>query len=634
MELLHLEDSTNDAVLLQDLVQRELPQCNIRTVATKKDFEAALEQGGIDLIMSDYSMGGFDGLSALEIAHERHPEIPFIFVSGTIGEERAIDALRRGASDYVLKDRPARLVPAIRLALQRASDNAQHREALKRIREQAAWLDKARDAICVTDLAGRITYWNASAERVHGWSAQEAMGRQAGDLLFPGDGARWRQLADEVRQTGQWNGDLLLHDKDANTLTIESRWTLVTDNDGSRQSILMIGTDITERRKLETQVLRNQRMESIGMLAGSVAHDLNNVLTPILMGCELLESQLAETPGGQVMQSMQASARHGAALVQQLTAFARGSEGHRTPVQMASLLRDIKRILTQSLAPKIELRLNLTETPWLISADATQLNQVVINLCLNARDAMPNGGRLELRTQNLEVGPELKERVATAKPGRFLHISVTDNGTGIPPEVLSKIFEPFFTTKGIGKGTGIGLSTVANIIKTHGGFMHVESQVGAGTTFHLYFPALPDAKDGVPGKTVGEANGGRGQGVLVVDDDEAVLQMFTQLLEKAGYRVFPASDAIQGLTEYERHRSDIALVITDMVMPGMDGSTLIQALRGLQPALKIIAVTGVVSSDALKGLRCDGPPIELLRKPLKAEELFGAIERESSPMAS
>jgi len=490
MRLLHLEDSALDAALIESVVQEEWPQCRIQRVQTRAEFQSALEGGGFDLILSDFSMPGFDGLSALELARSRCPDKPYVFISGTIGEERAIQALKCGAADYVLKDRPTRLVPAIRQALALGDEAKGRRMAEDQLREQAVLLDKARDVIIATDPEHRITYWNASAEHLYGWTHAEVNGRKLDDIGLHTDPERLRAAREKLAVDGEWRGDFQKRTKNGDILQIETTWSLVPGPDGRPRSILIIDTDVTEKRKLEAQLLHAERLDSIGMLAGGVAHDLNNVLAPILIATEILHGRLTGAQDLRFIESIRNSAEHAAALVRQLVAFAHGAEGERTEIDVAGLLEDVRTLLHATLPKSIKLSATADLPLWPILADATQVKQVLLNLCINARDAMPGGGRIEIHIANAIVDEKLAQRNPGTKAGPCLHVLVRDTGTGIPAAILGKIFDPFFTTKGFGKGTGLGLSMAVGIVKSHGGFLKVESQVGQGTTFELFFPAL------------------------------------------------------------------------------------------------------------------------------------------------
>jgi len=490
MRILHLEDSANDAELIEDVLRREWPLCTIERVSTRAAYEEALQRAEFDLVLSDYSLPDFDGLTALELARTRCPGRPFIFLSGTIGEERAVDALKRGATDYVMKNRPSRLLASVLQAFARADDRERQRVAEARIREQASLLDKARDAICVTGLDLRVTYWNARAAELYGWTTVEALGQDLRALVFAPDDDRFTEARDRLLATGEWSGELRTRHRQGGTILVESRWTRVDDPGGGPDSILFLNTDVTERRRLETQLLRSQRLESIGNLAGGIAHDLNNMLAPIVMACNLLQIQLTKPEELSLVGTIENSAQHGAALIRQLLAFARGAEGSRAELSVAAAMTDLEMLLHSTLGRRIELKIRSAPGLPPILADVTQFNQVMINLCVNARDAMPGGGCIEIATTQIDLDETATRAHPGVAPGPYVQIAVADTGVGIPPEIIDHIFDPFFTTKANDKGTGLGLSTVRGIMKGHQGFIVAESTVGTGTTFFLYFPAL------------------------------------------------------------------------------------------------------------------------------------------------
>lgn len=626
MHLLHLEDSDTDAELIANVIKREWPACCISHVSHAADYRAAIEKGGIDLILSDYSLPGFDGLSALAIARAHCPATPFLFLSGTIGEERAVEALKRGAHDYVLKDRPHRLVPAIRQAMALVEETERSRRAEAQLREQALLLDRARDAIIATDLEHRIAYWNASAERLYGWKAGEVFGHRLDEVGLGFDLERFAAARAQVLGSGEWRGDFRLRTKSGETVLVESTWSLVVENDGRPRSILAIDTDVTERKKLETQLLRAQRMESIGTLAGGVAHDLNNVLTPILLSIDLLKTRVISDEDRRLIEKTRASATHGAALVQQLLAFARGADGKRTPIDPPKALHELQSLVRQSLPPSIALSVRAEGQVWPIQADATQFNQVLINLCLNARDAMPHGGRIEIATANVAVDAGLARANPGVSAGPFVRISVADTGLGISSSLLEKIFDPFFTTKAAGKGTGLGLSMVAGIMKSHGGFVQVESEPGRGAVFHLYFPAQPQPAAAIV-RDEQPAAGGGGEAILLIDDEPVVRDTLQLLLQRAGYRVIPAPDGTAGLTEFTRHENEISLVITDMMLPDQSGVEVVKALRRRRSALPIIAISGMMASGNFDELLHLQPRVECLAKPLSPRALLTAVRQ-------
>ena len=363
------------------------------------------------------------------------------------------------------------------------------RVAHERIREQAALLDKAQDAIIVHDLNWRVAYWNRSAERVYGWTAVEVFDRNIEQ--FVGGAIEKLQVAKaETLAQGEWFGELRQKTRSGNDITVQSSWSLVRDDAGAPKSILVINTDITEKKNLEIQFLRAQRMDSIGTLAGGIAHDLNNVLSPIVMGAELLVKTEKDEKRLKLLKTMATSAVRGADMVKQVLTFARGHEGERTPIQIAHILKEMQKVARETFPKSITMETKIADDAALISGDSTQVHQILLNLCVNARDAMPDGGKIIAELANVTLSEAAAKKIAGAKSGNYVVLSVKDTGTGIPPELQDKIFEPFFTTKEIGKGTGLGLSTVISIIKGHDAFLELISEVGKGATFRIYFPVV------------------------------------------------------------------------------------------------------------------------------------------------
>ncbi|HVU32399.1 MAG TPA: response regulator [Opitutaceae bacterium] len=626
MKILHLEDSDADAELIENVLRREWPDLSMWRVYQEDDYEAALRHGGFDLILSDYSLPGFDGLSALAAARQQRPEVPFLFLSGTIGEERAVEALKRGATDYILKDRPSRLLAAIRQALAFVSESSRRMRAEESVREQASLLDKARDAIIATNLDLRIMYWNASAERMYGLRAVDVIGRRLDGIGLGYDPGRFAGARAEVLTKGEWRGDFRVQTSRGTAVIVESTWSLVCEPDGRPRSILAIDTDVTERRKLEAQLVRAQRMESIGTLAGGVAHDLNNVLTPILLTIDLLADHANGNEERGLIDQTRASARHGAALVKQLLAFARGADGERKVLDLVAAFGSVEPLIRQCLPASISLTVRHVRPPWPVEANGTQLSQVLVNLALNARDAMPRGGRLEIETDNTLVDPAMAAANPGTEPGLFVRISVSDTGTGIPADILDQIFDPFFTTKPVGKGTGLGLSMVSGILKSHRGFVQVESELGRGTTFHLYFPARQPVSVAPP-REPSASNDAAGVGVLLVDDEPAVRETLRLLLQRAGYGIIAAGDARSAMREFEQRRTEIALVITDMMLPDGSGVDVVKRIRASAPRLPIIAISGMMASGNFDELLELQPPVECLAKPLPPRMLLSAAER-------
>jgi two-component system cell cycle sensor histidine kinase/response regulator CckA len=504
------------------------------------------------------------------------------------------------------------------------SDITERKRAEERIREQAALLDQAQDAIFVRDLEQNILFWNKGAEHIYGWTAEEAVGKNAKDLMFKEHSKQFDAARQEVLKNGEWKGEVHQIRSDGADIVVESRWTLVRDDRGFPKSILVINTDITEKKRMESQFLRAQRMESIGTLAGGIAHDLNNVLSPILMAIDMLQLKVTDETSQKWLEVMRTNAKRGGDMVRQVLSFARGVEGERVALQPKHLIKEIVKILRETLPKSIEINFQIPNDLWIISADTTQMHQVLMNLCVNARDAMPEGGSISISAENVFVDENYARMHIEAKAGRFVMISVSDTGPGMSPEIQSRIFEPFFTTKEMTKGTGLGLSTALTIVKSHGGFINVYSELHKGSQFALYLPALD-----TPGTVESSALQtdlplGNGELILVVDDEESIREITRGTLETFGYTVVTASDGTEALALYADKKNDIALVLTDMVMPFMDGPATIRALQRMNPRVRIIAASGLGAGQRAGEGVLEGVSV-FLSKPYTAEKLLKSL---------
>ena len=496
----------------------------------------------------------------------------------------------------------------------------------EQIREQAALLDKAQDAIAVHDLEGSIVYWNKSAARMYGWEAGEILGKNASEMLYKR--VSFSPSSNPLKgalDTGEWSGELKQTTKDGKEIVVQSRWTLVRDNDGEPKSLLVISSDMTEKKRLEAQVLRTQRMESIGTLAGGIAHDLNNVLSPILLSINLLEGKLVDDKSKEILKIVESSAKRGGALVKQVLTFARGFEGERLLMALSHIIKEMQTFAMQSFPKSVELRTNLPKNLWCIRGDPTQVHQVLLNLCVNARDAMPNGGMVTISAENTTLDRNYAAMNPEAKPGPYVLLKVKDTGTGIPPEVLDRIFEPFFTTKEVGKGTGIGLSTLHAIVKGHGGFVTIQTEVGKGTEFGVYLPAIESSSADASEAQETKIPEGSGQLVLVADDEPLIREITKDSLERHGYKIVVANDGIEALSLYLQHKDEVKLVVLDMIMPYMDGASTIRALEKLNPDVKFVAVSG--SSEKFKAAEAASrKPIRFLSKPYTTDKLLRTLD--------
>lgn len=574
-----------------------------------------------DVYLFDYRLGSHNGLELLREALSYGCIAPIILLTGQGDHEVDLEAMKAGAADYLDKSLLGAplLERSIRYAIER-------KQAEQKIREQAALLDIATDAIIVRDLEHKIIFWNKGAERLYGWQAAEVLGKDLHKLLYKSKSFQLETAAKVILEKGEWQGELPQTTQNGKNLIVESRWTLVYDETKQPKSILSVSTDITEKKQLEAQFLRAQRMESIGTLASGIAHDLNNVLTPILMTAQLLETQLHDDYSRRLLPILISNARRGASLVKQVLSFARGLEGKFTIIQIKHIVTEIKQILRETFPKSITISTDIPSNLGTICGDATQLHQVLMNLCVNARDAMPQGGTLTISAKSIFIDENYARLNIDAQVGSYIFLTVTDTGMGIPSHILDRIFEPFFTTKEIGKGTGLGLSTVIGIVKGHGGFVKVYSEIGVGTQFQVYFPAI-DTPETMP---IAESSLPKGQGelILVVDDEMAIREITKASLETYNYKAITASNGIEAVAIYAEHRDRICVVLTDMMMPSMDGPTTIRTLQKINPDVKIIAVSGLSSSDKLSQAAGTGVKT-FLSKPYTTQELLEAIERVS-----
>ncbi len=519
LKILIVEDNSDDA----DLALAALGRAGFEPDWQRVETEAAyLEKlnGGLDLVLSDYQMPAFNGLRALELLKQSGLEIPFILVSGTIGEETAVEAMRQGATDYLLKDRLTRLGAAVTHALEESR--------LRRERAKTAEALRAAHA---------------------------------------------------------------------------------------------------ELGQLQEQIFRAQRVEAIGTLAGGIAHDLNNILAPVLMAPALLREYARSDHERRLLDLIEQGALRGSNVVRQLLAFSRGTGGERVSVDLRHLLNEMIGIMRETFPREIVIKYAAQTGLRPVSGDPTQIHQVIMNLCVNARDAMPAGGTLSLGARNVELSSADVQIHASAKPGLHVALSVTDTGDGIAPAIVDRIFDPFFTTKAPTKGTGLGLSTVLGIIRGHHGFVTVTSELGSGTTFAIYLPAAAEAV-GVPAPASADAApSGHGELILVVDDEEPIRTATRLLLESHGYRVVTASEGAEALASFVENRGDVRLVLTDLMMPVMGGVNLIRALHLLEPGVRVLATSGLTQQENQVKLE-DVGVYGIIEKPCDPHELLKAIQQQ------
>lgn len=618
IKVLFIDDDEDDYILTRYWFSEfQVANYELEWVNNYEAARNAIARDQHDIYLVDYRLGPESGLELLREAIANGCCSPIILLTGQGDWEIDIEAIKAGAADYLEKSQLTAplLERSIRYAIER-------KQTEHKIREQAALLDVATDAIFVCDLDEKILFWNKAAQSLYSWKKEEAINKKTRVLWHEKHVSQVEKALSIMMKHGSWQGELHQKTKSGKEIIVESRWTLVHEFGNKAQSILIVNTDITQKKQLEAQFLRAQRLESIGTLASGIAHDLNNILAPILMTAQLFEAQVHDERSRRLLQILITNAKRGATLVKQVLSFTRGIDGDRTILQLKHLIVEIQQIIRETFPKSIEVSTQISQNLWPVCGDATQLHQVLMNLCVNARDAMPNGGTLKILAENLLIDENYAKMHIDAKVGHQIVITVSDGGIGIQTEILDRIFEPFFTTKQVGKGTGLGLSTVLGIIKSHGGFIDVVSVQGKGSQFKVYLPAqetaetIEEQEQGLPS--------GQGELILVVDDEPAIRDVTKTSLESHNYKAITASDGIEAIALYAEHRDQISLVLTDMLMPSMDGITTIRTLRKINPNVKIIAVSGLTSQDKVN-IAYDMGIKAFLYKPYTASQLLQTI---------
>jgi PAS domain S-box-containing protein len=661
VNMLLVEDNLAEARLLQEILKgTAFKRFDLVHVKRLWDAIAHLHKESFDIILLDLTLPDSQGLESLDALVKQAPNLPIVVLTNTNDEELAVQAVRRGAQDYLVKRHINQelLVRSLRYAIQRKQAAEAVREANEileqRVQERTHELETAnkqlqreiakrqqmQERLELAQKAGKIgTFeWNIQASTVTCAAELEALyGLEPGS--FGNQHDRWLQsihpddrpkVEQELWQAVQSNQGLETEFRIL-TPTQEVRWIAVKSSlfhDANQRPQRMIGIhmDITEKKQFETQFLRAQRLESLGTLASGIAHDLNNVLTPILAVVQLLPLRLPTLNDStqQLLKSLEVSALRGAELVKQILSFARGVEGKRITLQLHHLLQESQAIIEQTFPKSIVLQPEIPSDLWLIAADVTQLHQVFMNLFVNARDAMPHGGTLTIHAENCRLDPHQARLHPEAEAEAYVVVSVRDTGIGIPPENLNRIFDPFFTTKEIGKGTGLGLSAVLGIVKSHGGFVDVQSQPGQGSTFKVYLPTTQsDLESALPNTALQPGNQAL---ILVIDDEVVICEVIKTMLENYNYQVLTASNGHDAIALFHQHQADIQVVLMDVMMPGMDGLTVLPILHQLNPHIHAIAMSGIHSTEAVAQTEKQGFQ-DFLPKPFTAQELLDAIGR-------
>jgi len=635
IRVLMVEDSPSDAELIVRVLQKAGFDPDWRRVEDAPEMTAALAEQGWDVVIADYSLPQFDAPRALQLVREAELDIPFIVVSGSIGEEPAVTMMKSGAHDYLMKDRTARLGPAVERELREAEMRGERRQAVEALRKSEALyrslVDHLPQRVFLKDRG--LVYVSCN------WAYAQDLGIEPEQIVGKDDFAFYpRHLADAYRADDQAviaSG----HAKDIEEeylVGTETRWVHTIkvpyhDEACAVTGVLGIFEDVTDRKRaeeereaLEAQIGHMQRLESVGRLAGGVAHDFNNLLVVIFGGCEMLLTQLPQTEPaarGRVMDVLGAAER-ARDLTKQLLAFSRRQVLRTLPLDMNRVVSGVTKMLRRLIGEDIEVVSILQPDLATVMGDAAQLEQVLVNLAVNARDAMPSGGQLAIETANVVLDAEYAETHPSVQPGPHVVLIVRDTGNGMDRETQKRIFEPFFTTKEEGKGTGLGLAMVYGIVKQHNGSIWVYSEPGQGTTLKVYLPVVPDAAVETS-EPLKRRSAGGGETVLLVEDDEAVRKVVSMMLSAHGYRVIEAA-APERAVEVATAGEEFSLLLTDMVMPGMNGRELYRHILDLRPGVKALFMSGYThDSAALRDMAHERLP--LLEKPFTTSDLAAKV---------
>lgn len=506
------------------------------------------------------------------------------------------------------------------------SDINQRKHADDRMHLLGAALDAAAHSVIITDKQGKIQWINESFIQISGYTLAEASGRAPGELLSSGvhDQAFYQHMWQTIGAGEVWCNEMMNRSKDGTVSPELVTITPIKDEVGEIQHFIAIKQDLTGEKIREQQLFRTQRLQSIGTLAGGIAHDLNNALSPIMMAVDLMKIARSDSERAELLELIEKSAQRGAGMVRQVLAFAKGTDSHRGTVNLSYIAGEIDALVRETFPKEISWKVIPEKKLWAVQADATQMHQVLLNLCVNARDAMPHGGTLVLRLMNVDIDETHARTMGGYPAGRYVKISVKDSGVGMSGDLIEHIFDPFFSTKESGKGTGLGLATTHSIVKNHGGFVLVQSSIDEGSCFEVYLPAgSSDADESV--ESLGtELRCGNGEGILVIDDDPRILSTLSHLLKVQNYRVYKAVNGAEGVAVFAEHGHDIKLVVTDISMPVMDGPAAAVAIRTIDPNVCIIGSSGQSSMEEVMPL-ARGAFNLFVQKPYNADQILHLI---------
>ncbi len=632
IRLLIIEDMEDDAFLILRELRKGGFEPDYTIVDTKKDMEKALAAQTWDIIVSDYFLPRFNGLEALEIAKNYDPDVPFILVSGVIGEDLAVAAMKAGAHDYMMKGNLKRLIPAVKRELHDAQVRIAHRKSESDLEDSKNMLqsiiDNAAAVIYLKDTQGNYILINKQYETLFHINNDQIKGKNDYDIFSENVAAALRNNDRKVVEANRAMEfeEVIHHNGDPHTY-ISVKFP-ICDASGVLTSVCSICTDITERKKLEARFQHAQKMEAIGTLTGGIAHDFNNILAVIIGNTELLQEQIQKGHyKADYLDEIKRAGQRAANLVHQLLAFSRKQVIKPKLINFNDILKDLEKMLGRIIGEDILLKIIPATGLWPVTIDPGQVDQVIMNIAVNARDAMPSGGNLNIQTKNIELkAGHFSDHDVENLPGPYVMLTVSDTGIGMDAETRKRAFEPFFTTKETGKGTGLGLSTVYGIVKQNGGYIWAYSEPGHGTTIKIY---LPKGKEDTAEFKRTEPVEGSLEGsetILVVEDDPSLRRLARKIFEKYGYNVLDAKNGIEALRIAREYEGAIQLVLTDVIMPEMNGAELVKHLIRKQPDLKYIYMSGY-PENTLSNSGLSNSNFDLIEKPFSTDTLVGKVRK-------
>ena len=627
--ILLVEDEESHAELVERAFESYEDQMILTAVSTLKAAREFIDATPPDMVIVDFLLPDGRGTELLPNTEEKI-NFPMVIMTSHGDEQVAVEAMKAGAFDYVVKS-PMVLLDMPRFA-ERVFREWGHVQERKRAEAMASWfgriLDDTVNEIFAFDAQSyQFIQANRSGRDNLGYTMEELAALTCFDVCVSFTQETFQELAIPLIENQRENlnfTDFFLR-KDGTQYPVEINLQL-SELDGTAVFVAVV-LDTTERTKREEQMRQQDRLAAVGQLASGIAHDFNNIMAVIILYTQIVQRTPALTEKAQSrLQTVVDQANRATDLIEQILDFSRSSVLERTNIELAPFLKEIIRFMNRTLPESIQISFTPPESPCIINADATRLQQMMMNLMFNARDAMPDGGALNVQLQVQSIEENSSNLFGDMKSGSWGYLSISDNGSGIPPELQSHIFEPFFTTKQPGQGTGLGLAQVYGIVKQHNGHIRVKSDVGQGTTFHIYFPTVSKSqKREEPITTTGQLNQGNGETILVVEDDNATREALNSSLILLNYNVLVSNNGKEALSIYAQEKGNINLIITDMVMPEMGGIMLVEALQEIGLSAPVIILTGHPLNNDLNKLKSDGISVQWIQKPITLPKLAETV---------